>query len=157
MILWLVASGVLIIVIVSVILIKIYLLIIILVCFGFENCFSVLARACIFNVPLPLFCSFYLKWFFSFHVLHIIFHTLFISYGVNLISSSNYQELFCKKGVCKNFDKYTGKSRLYRSLFFNKVPGLQSAILLRQRLQYRRFPVNKSKLINVSASHKAPR
>ena len=156
MILWLVVSGVLIIVIVSVILIKILLLIIILVCFGFENCFSVLARACIFIVPLPLFCSFYLNDF-SVFMYYVIFHTLFISYGVNLISNSNYQEIFCKKGVCKNFAKYTGKPRLYRSLFFNKVPGLQSAILLKQRLEYRCFPLNKSKLINASPSHKAPR
>ena len=32
-------------------------------------------------------------------------------------------ETFCKKGVLKNFAKFTGK-HLYRSLFFNKVLGL---------------------------------
>ena len=31
-------------------------------------------------------------------------------------------EVFCKKGVLKNFAKFTGK-HLYRSLFFNKVGG----------------------------------
>ena len=31
-------------------------------------------------------------------------------------------ELFCKKGVLKNFAKFTG-NHLYQSLFFNKVAG----------------------------------
>ena len=36
---------------------------------------------------------------------------------------SSRPELFCKKGVLRNFTKFTGK-RLYHSLFFNKVVGL---------------------------------
>ena len=35
----------------------------------------------------------------------------------------------CKKGVLKNFAKYTGK-HLYQSLFFNKVAGLRPVTLL---------------------------
>ena len=31
-------------------------------------------------------------------------------------------EVFCKKGVLRNFSKFTGK-HLYQSLFFNKVAG----------------------------------
>ena len=31
-------------------------------------------------------------------------------------------EVFCKKGVLKNFAKFTGKN-LYQSLFFNKIVG----------------------------------
>ena len=31
-------------------------------------------------------------------------------------------EVFCKKGVLRNFTKFTGK-HLYQSLFFNKVAG----------------------------------
>ena len=33
-------------------------------------------------------------------------------------------EVFCKKGVLKNFGKFTGK-HLHQSLFFNKVVGLR--------------------------------
>ena len=36
---------------------------------------------------------------------------------------SNRPEVFCKKGVLKNFAKFTGK-HLCQSLFFNKVAGL---------------------------------
>ena len=37
---------------------------------------------------------------------------------------SSLQEMFCKKGVVKNFAKFTGK-HLWQSLFFNKVAGLR--------------------------------
>ena len=33
-------------------------------------------------------------------------------------------DVFCKKGVLKNFAKFTGK-QLFQSLFFNKVAGLR--------------------------------
>ena len=36
---------------------------------------------------------------------------------------STRPEVFCKKGVLKNFSKFTGK-HLCQSLFFNKVAGL---------------------------------
>ena len=42
-------------------------------------------------------------------------------------------EVFCEKGVLRNFAKFTGK-RLCESLFFNKVTGLRPAILLKKRL-----------------------
>ena len=38
-------------------------------------------------------------------------------------------------GILKKFAKFTGK-HLYRSLFFNKVAGLQPATLLKKRLWY---------------------
>ena len=38
---------------------------------------------------------------------------------------SSRQEVFCKKGVLRNFTKFTGK-HLCQSLFFNKVAGLAS-------------------------------
>ena len=51
-------------------------------------------------------------------------------YKVNsYIYRSSCSEVFCKKGVLRNFAKFTGKHP-YQSLFFNKVAGL------------RRFPVN---------------
>ena len=42
-------------------------------------------------------------------------------------------EVFYKKGVLKNFTKFTGK-HLCQSLFFNKVAGLRPATLLKKRL-----------------------
>ena len=54
---------------------------------------------------------------------------------------SSRPEVFCKKGVLRNFAKFTGK-HLWRSLFFNKVPGLTPATLLAKRLWHRCFPVN---------------
>ena len=49
--------------------------------------------------------------------------------------------MFCKKGVLRNFAKFTGK-HLRQSLFFNKVEGFRPATLLKKRLWHRCFPVN---------------
>ena len=46
-----------------------------------------------------------------------------------------------KKGVLRNFTKFTGKHQC-QSLFFNKVAGLRPATLLKKRLWHRCFPVN---------------
>ena len=54
---------------------------------------------------------------------------------------SSRSEVFCKKGVLRNFTKFTGKHRR-QSLFFNKVAGLRPVTLLKKRLQRRCFPVN---------------
>ena len=53
---------------------------------------------------------------------------------------SNYAKVFSEKGVLKNFAKFTGK-HLCWSLFFNKVPSLRSATLLKKRLQHRCLPL----------------
>ena len=50
----------------------------------------------------------------------------------NLIRSSR-PEVFCKKGVLRNFAKFTRK-HLCQNLFFNKVAGLRPATLLKRRL-----------------------
>ena len=42
----------------------------------------------------------------------------------NIITRSSRTEVFCKKGVLRNFAKFTGK-HLCQSLFFNKVAGLE--------------------------------
>ena len=39
----------------------------------------------------------------------------------------------CKKGVLRNFEKFTGK-HMCQSLFLNKVSGLRPATLLKKRL-----------------------
>ena len=54
---------------------------------------------------------------------------------------SSRPEMFCKKRVFKNLTKFTGK-HLYQSLFFNKVPGMTPATLLKKRHWHRCFPVN---------------
>ena len=54
----------------------------------------------------------------------------------------NRPELLNKKGVLKNFAKFTGKY-LSRSLFFNKVAGLRPGTrLLKKRFWHRCFLVN---------------
>ena len=54
---------------------------------------------------------------------------------------SSSPEVSCKKGVLRNFTKFTGK-HLCQSLFFNEVTGLRPAILLKKRLWHRCFPMN---------------
>ena len=57
-------------------------------------------------------------------------------------NKSSPLEVSCKKGVLKNFVKFTGK-HVCRSLFFNKVAGIKPAVtLLKKRLRHWRFPVN---------------
>ena len=46
-------------------------------------------------------------------------------------SRSSRREVFCKKGVIRNFARFTGK-HLYQRLFFNKVAGLRLATLLKR-------------------------
>ena len=50
-------------------------------------------------------------------------------------------EVFCKKGVLRNFAKFTGK-HLCQGLFSNKLAGLRPATLLKKRLLHRCFPLN---------------
>ena len=54
---------------------------------------------------------------------------------------SNRPEVFCKKGVLRNFATFTGK-HLCQSLYFNKVAGLKPATLLKKRFWHRCFSVN---------------
>ena len=59
---------------------------------------------------------------------------------------SSRPEVFCKKGVLKNFAKITGK-HLCHSLFFNEVADLRPATSLKKRLWHRYFPVNFAKFL----------
>ena len=63
------------------------------------------------------------------------FDTL-IKFLIDTLFRSSCPEIFCIKGVPRNFTKFTGK-QLCQSLFFNKVA----------RLWYRCFPVNFAKLL----------
>ena len=51
-----------------------------------------------------------------------------------------------RKGVLRNFAKFTGK-HLCQSLFFNKVAGLRPVALLKKRLWHRCFLVNFEKFL----------
>ena len=55
--------------------------------------------------------------------------------------------IFCKKGVLKNFKKFTQK-HLCQSLFFNKVETL-----LKKRLCHRSFPLNVVKFLRIYISN----
>ena len=55
-------------------------------------------------------------------------------------------EVFCKKGVLRNFSKFPGKD-LCQSLFFNKVVGLRPPTLLKKRLYHNCFPVHFEKFL----------
>ena len=59
---------------------------------------------------------------------------------------SSRLEVFCRKGVLRNFEKFTGK-HLCQILLFNKVAGLRTVTLLKKRFWYRCFPVNFPKLL----------
>ena len=60
---------------------------------------------------------------------------------------SSHPEVFCKKGVLRNFSKLTEK-HVCQSLFFNKVAGLTSATLLKKRLWHWCFPVKFKKFLS---------
>ena len=61
-----------------------------------------------------------------------------------VVLRSSHKVCSVRKGVLKNFTKFTGK-HLCQSLFFNKVAGLRSATLLKKRLWHTCFPVNFTK------------
>ena len=58
---------------------------------------------------------------------------------------SSYRRCSVRKGVLRNFAKFTGK-RLCQSLFFIKVAG-RPATLLKKRLWHSCFPVNFAKFL----------
>ena len=64
----------------------------------------------------------------------------------DLINRSSLRRCSVRKGVLRNFAKFTGKY-LCQSLFFNKVASLRPATLLKKRLCRSCFPVNFSKFL----------
>ena len=55
-------------------------------------------------------------------------------------------DVFCKKGVLKNFANFTWKYLCW-CLFFNKTVCLRPAVLLKKRLRHRCFPVKFTKFL----------
>ena len=62
------------------------------------------------------------------------------------VNKSSHRRCSIRKGVLRNFAKFTGKHP-HQSLSFNKVVGLRHATLLKKRLQHRYFPVNFAKFL----------
>ena len=62
------------------------------------------------------------------------------------ITRGNHQKCSIKKGVIRNFVKFTGK-HMCQSIFFNKVAGLRYATLLKKRLWDMCFLVNIAKFL----------
>ena len=67
----------------------------------------------------------------------------------DLIARSSRPDVFCKRGVLRNFAKLTRK-HLRQILFFNKVAGLRPATLLQKSLWHRYFPVNFMKFLRTA-------
>ena len=65
---------------------------------------------------------------------------------LSIIFRSSRPEVFCKKGILRNFAKITEK-HLSQSFFFNKVAGIRPATLLKKRLWHKCFPVNFAKFL----------
>ena len=60
-----------------------------------------------------------------FHCIYIQYHHIYVQSHLIIIQSrSSHPEVFCIKGVLRNFAKFTGK-HLCQSLFFSKVAGLR--------------------------------
>ena len=66
--------------------------------------------------------------------------------SILMIDRSSCPEVFCKKGILRNFAKFTGK-HLCHSFLFNSVASLRPATLLKKRLWHRCFPKNFSKFL----------
>ena len=79
-----------------------------------------------------------------------VFCKIGFMYFNSKINASKYRssrlEVFCRKGVLRNFGNFTGK-HLCRGLLYNKVAGLRTVTLLKKRFWYRCFPVNFSKFL----------
>ena len=89
-----------------------------------------------------------LSWFFV-----VLIDLFILRYYIRLRSSC--PEVFCKKGVLRNFVKLTGK-HLCQSLFFNKVVALRPATLLKKRLWHRHFPTNFAKFLRTPFLQNTP-
>ena len=69
-----------------------------------------------------------------------------IKFSKHTLYRSSHPEVFCKKGVLKNFAKFTGKNTCSR-VFFNKIGGLRPVTLLKKRLWHKCFLVNFAKFL----------
>ena len=68
---------------------------------------------------------------------------------------SSRPEVFCRKGVLRNFSKFTEK-HLCQSLFLNKVLGLRPATLLKRTLWRKCFPVKFCEISKSTIFYRTP-
>ena len=73
---------------------------------------------------------------------------------VQMTTRSSHQRCSVRKGVLRNFAKFTGK-HLCQVLFYNKVAGPEPATLLKKRLWHRCFPMNFAKFLR-TPFHRTP-
>ena len=78
----------------------------------------------------------------GFVVLKVFYHCQ-ISSLFSLRCRSSHPEVFCRKGILRNFAEFTGK-HLCQSLFLIKF--IRPATLLKKRLWYKCFPMNLAKV-----------
>ena len=71
----------------------------------------------------------------------IIFVHFIIQDSVKVRYRSSHPEVFCKKGVLRNFEKFTGK-HLCQRLFFDKAGGLKLSKICYQRKMKSTFLVD---------------
>ena len=67
---------------------------------------------------------------------------------------SRRPEVFCKKGILRNFGKFTGKY-LCQSLFFNKVTGLSLQLFKKETLA-QVFFCESCEILENTFSYRAP-
>ena len=67
--------------------------------------------------------------------------TFWVHYPKIKLHRTSHRKCSVKKGVIRNFTKFTGKY-LCQRLFFNKIEGLRPATLFKKRLCHRCFPLN---------------
>ena len=79
-----------------------------------------------------------------------------ISNSLQILTIFRYNHRRCsvRKGVPRNFAKFSGK-HLCQSLFFTKAAGLRPVALLKKRLCHRCFPVNFAKFLRTPFLQKA--
>ena len=64
-------------------------------------------------------------------------------------------EVYCKKGILRNFANFTGQ-HLYQGLLFIKVASLRPVTLLKMRLWHRCFPVDFAKFLKNTFCYRTP-
>ena len=125
--------------------------------------FTVFAKSSIVHIGLGSECAcFYRNFFKAFFFFHILVREISSTsmLSVDLLSvflkirhdRSSRSEVFCKRGVLKNFSKFTGK-HLCQGLFFNR---LKPATLLKKRLWHRCFIMNFAEFSKASFIYRIP-
>ena len=108
-------------------------------------CLALLKRVDFFCFQwLSFFNSYICVVYFSLSIKNFCF--LFLPIIEYLKLRSSRPDVFCKKGVLRNFVKFTGK-RLRQSIFLNKVAGLRPPTLLRKKPWRRCFHVKLVKFL----------